>query len=318
MTEDPTRDIVGLHHVTAISGDAQGNHDFYVRALGQRLVKKTVNFDAPEVYHLYYADRVGTPGTVMTFFPFPNAARGRPGRGQATETHYAVPAGSLEFWAARLAAHGGQVLGRAAAFGTERLVAADPEGLGLVLVEAPDDPREPWTGSGVDAGQAVRGFSGVRLAVGGEDAMRAILSGLFGYARTGEEPAEHGVRVRYAKPDDPSAVVELLVDESLPAGVEGAGTVHHVAFRVADRAAQDRVREAVAAAGHRVTPRIDRDYFFAIYFRTPDGILFEVATDEPGFATDEDVEHLGSALRLPDQHEPLRARLERTLPPLAT
>jgi glyoxalase family protein len=312
-----TQDVVGLHHVTAISADAQGNHDFYVRALGQRLVKKTVNFDAPEVYHLYYADRVGTPGTVMTFFPFPGAARGRVGRGQAIETQYAVPEGSLDFWAERIAAHGGAVSGRTRAFGEERLAASDPEGLGLVLVERADDPRAPWTGSGVEAARAVRGFAGVALGVGSEEAMKPILSSLFGFARTGEEPEGEGLRVRYAKPDDPSATVELVVDPTMPAGVEGAGTVHHVAFRVADRAAQDRVREAVAAAGQRVTPRIDRDYFFAIYFRTPEGVLFEVATDEPGFATDEDVEHLGSALRLPSRHEHLRERLERTLPPLA-
>ncbi|MEM9783991.1 MAG: VOC family protein [Pseudomonadota bacterium] len=312
-----TNDIIGLHHVTAISGDAQGNHDFYVRTLGQRMVKKTVNFDAPDVYHLYYADGTGTPGTVMTFFPFPHAQRGRVGRGQVTETFYSVPQGSLDFWAERLATHGGRVLGRATAFGEERLVAEDPEGLGLTLIARADDPRAPWTGAGIDAAHAVRGFAGVALGVGGEDASTAILQGLFGYVRMGEEGVEGGARrIRLAKPDDPSGIVELVIDPAMPQGIEAAGTVHHVAFRVADRAAQQRVQQAVAEAGYRVTPQIDRDYFWAIYFRTPDGILFEVATDEPGFDRDEPVEHLGEALKLPSQHEHLRDQLEQTLPQL--
>ncbi|MEM6971710.1 MAG: VOC family protein [Pseudomonadota bacterium] len=312
-----TTDIIGLHHVTAISGDAQGNHDFYTRVLGQRMVKKTVNFDAPDVYHLYYGDEVGSPGTVMTFFPFPGARRGRVGRGQVTETFYSVPERSLDFWAERLRAHGASVLGRATAFGEERLIATDPEGLGLTLIARADDPRAPWLGAGIEADHAVRGFAGVALGVEGEDASRAILEGLFGYVRTVEENAEGGARrLRFEKPDDPSGLVELVIDAAMPQGVEAAGTVHHVAFRVADRAAQTRVQERVAKAGLRVTEQIDRDYFWAIYFRTPDGILFEVATDEPGFDRDEPVAHLGEALKLPHKHEHLRDRLEETLPKL--
>ncbi|MEM6677224.1 MAG: VOC family protein [Pseudomonadota bacterium] len=309
-------DIIGLHHVTAISGDAQGNHDFYVKALGQRMVKKTVNFDAPDVYHLYYADGVGTPGTVMTFFPFPGARQGRVGRGQVVLTHYAVPEGSLDFWAERLPLHGGQVVGRDTVFGAERLIAQDPEGLGLALVEVAEDPRAPWEAEGIPAEKAVRGFEGVTLGVGGEEASRAILEGVFGYARVGEVAmGEERHVVRYAQPLA-AGVVDLLIDPAMPQGVEAAGTVHHVAFRVADRAAHVRVQEAVAKAGYRVTPQIDRDYFWAIYFRTPDGILFEVATDEPGFDRDEPVETLGEALKLPSQHEHLRPRLEQALPKL--
>ncbi|MEO1776668.1 MAG: VOC family protein [Pseudomonadota bacterium] len=308
-------DIIGLHHVTAISGDAQANHDFYVRTLGQRMVKRTVNFDAPEVYHLYYADGAGTPGTVMTFFPFPGARRGRVGRGQVTETLYAVPVGSLDFWAARIAAAGGRVLGRATAFGEARLIAEDPEGLGLTMVERAEDPRAPWTGE-VAAAEAVRGFAGVAMGVREEGPTAAILTDLFGYARIGEETAGAARRIRFAKPDDPSGLVELVIDPAMPNGLEAAGTVHHVAFRVADRAAQARVQQAVAAAGYGVTPQIDRDYFYAIYFRTPEGILFEVATDEPGFDRDEDPAHLGEALKLPRQHEHLRPRLEQMLPAL--
>ncbi|MEM6488130.1 MAG: VOC family protein [Pseudomonadota bacterium] len=311
-----SHDIIGLHHVTAISGDAQANHRFYTQVLGQRMVKKTVNFDAPQVYHLYYADRTGTPGTVMTFFPFPGAQQGRVGRGQVTETFYVVPAGSLDYWAARLDAHGAQVLGRATTFGEERLIATDPEGLGLTLIARDGDPRAPWDGADVPADKAVRGFAGVAMGVAGEAATAEILTGLFGYARVGEEGAGAARRVRFEKPGEPSGAVELVIDPAMPQGIEAAGTVHHVAFRVADRAAQARVQAAVGAAGHRVTPQIDRDYFYAIYFRTPEGILFEVATDEPGFDRDEPVEHLGEALRLPRQHEHLRGRLEQLLPPL--
>ncbi|MEL6482516.1 MAG: VOC family protein [Pseudomonadota bacterium] len=314
-------DIVGLHHVTAISGDAQANHDFYVKVLGQRMVKKTVNFDAPDVYHLYYADGAGTPGTVMTFFPFPNARRGRVGRGQVVFTHYAVPQGSLDYWAERIAAHGGKAVAKHDAFGAARLIATDPEGLGLVFVEVAEDARAPWTGADVPAEYAVRGFEGVTLGVSGEEATAAILTGIFGYERVGEEvsdSAEGAMRriVRFAQPGVAAGVVDLLIDPALPDGIEAAGTVHHVAFRVEDRAAQDRVRKAVAAQGHHVTPQIDRDYFYAIYFRTPEGILFEVATDEPGFDRDEPMETLGEALKLPSQHEHLRPRLEETLPKL--
>ncbi|MEM6423302.1 MAG: VOC family protein, partial [Pseudomonadota bacterium] len=287
-----------------------------VRVIGQRMVKKTVNFDAPDVYHLYYADGAGSPGTVMTFFPFPGARQGRVGRGQVTETFYAVPVGSLDFWAARIAAQGGEVFGRSEAFGEARLVAADPEGLGLTFIERADDPRAPWTGSGVGEAHAVRGFAGVTLGVAGEAATAKILTGLFGYERLGEETAGGATRVRFAKPDDPSGIVELVIDAAMPMGVEAAGTVHHVAFRVADREAQARIQAAVASAGYRVTPQIDRDYFHAIYFRTPEGILFEVATDEPGFDRDEDPAHLGEALKLPRQHEHLRPRLEASLPRL--
>ncbi|MEL6765724.1 MAG: VOC family protein [Pseudomonadota bacterium] len=314
-------DIVGLHHVTAISGDAQANHDFYVKVLGQRMVKKTVNFDAPDVYHLYYADGTGTPGTVMTFFPFPGARQGRVGRGQVVFTHYAVPQGSLDYWAERIAAHGGKAVAKHDAFGAARLIATDPEGLGLIFVEVAGDARAPWTGADIPAEHAVRGFEGVTLGVSGEEATAAILTGIFGYERVGEEvsdSAEGATRriVRFAQPGVAAGVVDLLIDPALPDGIEAAGTVHHVAFRVEDRAAQDRIRKAVAAQGHHVTPQIDRDYFYAIYFRTPEGILFEVATDEPGFDRDEPVETLGEALKLPSQHEHLRPSLEERLPKL--
>ncbi|MEM7526866.1 MAG: VOC family protein [Pseudomonadota bacterium] len=309
-------DVIGLHHVTAISGDAQRNHDFYVKALGQRMVKKTVNFDAPDVYHLYYADGTGTPGTVMTFFPFPGARQGRVGRGQVVMTQYSVPPGSLEFWEDRLPRFGAKVATRDEAFGAERLIVEDPEGLWLALVEVADDPRAPWAADGIPAEVALRGFEGVTLGVSGEAASASILADLFGYERIGEQAKGGDARlVRYGQAEA-AGTIDLLIDPAMPEGVEAAGTVHHVAFRVPDRAAQERVRQAVAEAGFRVTPQIDRDYFYAIYFRTPDGILFEVATDEPGFDRDEPVSALGEALKLPSQHEHLRERLEQSLPKL--
>lgn len=315
-------DIRGLHHITALSGDAQGNLDFYVRALGLRLVKKTVNFDAPDVYHLYYGDERGDAGTVMTFFPFPNARRGQVGTGQVSVTQFAVPAGALDFWAARLPEHGARIAARETAFGEARLIAEDPEGLPIALVETGrDDSRMPWLGEGIPAEAAIRGFRGATLAVRSADAaaMEAILTGLFGYAPDGEEPSGAGTVRRFSVAGgNPASVIDLRADDGIGRGIEAAGTVHHIAFSVPDRAAQERVRAAIAAAGHDVTPRIDRDYFYSIYFRTPGGILFEVATEEPGFTVDEPLEHLGEELRLPDQHAHLRERLEQTLPPLET
>ena len=311
-------DIRGLHHVTAISGDAQGNLDFYTKGLGLRLVKRTVNFDAPEVYHLYYGNREGTPGTAMTFFPFPGSQRGRVGRGQVSITQFAVPSDSLGFWEDRLPRHGARVLTRETVMGEERLVAEDPEGLPIALVvPAAPDPREPWLAHGVGEGEAIRGFRGVTLALGDGTGVAAILTGAFGYIEAGRQPSGDGTLVRYRLTGgNPADIVDVVSDRTRAPGAEAAGTVHHVAFSVADRAAQDRVRTALTESGQRVTPQIDRDYFWSIYFRTPGGVLFEVATEEPGFAIDEPVERLGESLRLPKQHEHLRTRLERLLPPL--
>ncbi|MEM1383863.1 MAG: VOC family protein [Pseudomonadota bacterium] len=311
-----TRLIHGLHHVTAISGDAQGNLDFYTRGLGLRLVKKTVNFDAPQVYHLYYGDGQGSPGSVMTFFPFPGARAGRVGRGQASITQFSVPPGSLDAWQARLADHRGRFVAREEVFGEERLVAADPEGLLIALVGR-DDDRAPWQVGDVPSGQAIRGFAGVTMAVAAEAPIADILTGTFGYVRRAEMPLGAGRLVRYRQEGVAAGVVDLHIDPALAAGVEAAGTVHHVAFRVADRNAQAEIRDRLLAAGHSVTEAIDRDYFWAIYFRTDEGILFEVATDEPGFMVDEPLDSLGASLQLPRQHAHLREGLEASLPPLS-
>jgi glyoxalase family protein len=304
--------IKGLHHVTSMARDARRNNAFFTDTLGLRRVKKTVNFDAPDVYHLYYADEAGTPGTVMTYFPFPDIARGRPGTGEVGTTVFAVPAGSLPYWQARLAEGGAGKLELGESFGEKRLAFEGPDGDGFALVETSDDPRAPWTGNGVDADHAIRGFHSVAMRLQ-DSGQTAELLRFMGY----EEKERAGNTRRFVVPGGNGA--DLVDIESLPLVSNarlGAGSVHHVAFAVEDRARQLEVRKAIAETGYQVTPVIDRDYFYAIYFRTPGGVLFEVATNEPGFDRDEDRAHLGEALKLPTQHEHLRPRLEKLLQPI--
>lgn len=306
----------GLHHITAISGGAARTQGFYTRVLGQRLVKRTVNFDDPGTWHLYYGDERGSAGTIMTFFPWEQARSGSVGAGQVSLTQYAVPAGSLDAWQARLVEAGVTPIARDTSFGAGRIVLADPDGLLLALVETTGDARAPWTGGDVPEAIAIRGFHGATLALNEEESTARILTGALGYAREGEEPAGAGRLVRYRAAGGGAQVIDLHVDPAMPRGTEGAGTVHHIAFSVPDRAAQAEVSRAMAALGHPTTPQIDRDYFFAIYARTPSGVLFEVATEEPGFTRDETLETLGTSLKIPDQHAHLRARIEAVLPPL--
>ena len=315
MPLDPSP-VTGLHHVTAIAGDAARNADFHVRALGRRLVKRTVNFDDPGTWHLYYGDETGAAGGVMTVFPWAHAPQGAVGAGQVSITQYAVPPGALAFWRARLAAEDVHVVSEAeTVFGETRDVFADPDGLLTALVET-DDPRTPWTTEAIGADVAIRGFHGVTLALREGETTTRILTEAFGYETEGSAPAGGGTVTRLRRTGGVAGVVDLHVDPAMPAGREGVGTVHHVAFSVPDPDAQARVRAALAALGLAVTPRIDRQYFDAVYARTPGGVLFEVATETPGFAIDEPVETLGAALRLPDRYAPHRARIEAALPPL--
>lgn len=307
------RQIRGLHHVTALARDANENNAFFTSALGLRRVKKTVNFDAPDVYHLYYADERGTPGTVMTYFPFPGAARGRPGVGEVGATAFAVPPGALPFWEERLSAHGVTGLGRAELFGEKRLSFPGPDGDGLALVETYDDGREPWTGDGVGEDVAIRGFHSVSLRLA-DEAATAELLGFMNYEDVDTAGAVH--RFAVCGEDNGAGIVDIETLPSAGHARQGAGSVHHVAFAVDNRDSQLAVRRALTEAGYRVTPVVDRDYFFAIYFRTPGGVLFEIATGEPGFDRDEDIAHLGEALKLPAQHEHLRPFLEQHLEPL--
>lgn len=304
--------IKGLHHVTSMAADAQENSDFFTKALGLRRVKKTVNFDAPDVYHLYYGDATGTPGTVMTYFPFPGMRRGRPGAGEVGETGFAVPKGTLSYWQERLGTFGVRGLKQSRAFGQNRLQFAGPDGDGFALVEVAEDDRTPWTGNGVGADEAIRGFHGARMRLRDADASGELLE-FMGYDKI---DMHEGV-TRYATSHGTGAdTIDIETLPGAPQADQGAGSVHHIAFAVENRAAQLEVRRALMDTGYQVTPVIDRDYFWAIYFRTPGGVLFEVATNEPGFARDEDEAHLGEALKLPQQHERLRAQLEKHLQPI--
>ena len=304
--------IKGLHHVTSLASSAQENNTFFTDTLGLRRVKKTVNFDAPDVYHLYYGDETGAPGSVMTYFPFPMAARGRKGVGEVGTTAFSVPKGSLDAWAERLAAAGATNLGRGERFGDKVLAFDGPDGDGFALVEVADDPRAGWTGNGVGEEMAIHGFHSAAMRLKDAGATAELMK-FMGY----EEVDRDGTVTRLAVPNGgPANVIDLEAIADAPFAAQGAGSVHHIAFAVENRARQLEVREALLDTGYQVTPVIDRDYFWAIYFRTPGGVLFEVATNEPGFDRDEDKAHLGEALKLPSQHEHLRQRLEQSLEPI--
>lgn len=304
--------IRGIHHITSMAKDARENNAFFTDILGLRRVKKTVNFDAPEVYHLYYGNEFGMPGSVMTYFPFPNIRRGRAGTGEVGTTMFAVPEGSLGFWRARLSENDVAGLQKDESFGEERLLFAGPDGDGFALVEAPGDSRAAWTAGGVGADAAIRGFHGAHLRLRDGGATAELLR-FMGYS-AGE--ARDGV-TRFVVENGNGA--DFIDVESLPDAApaeQGAGSVHHIAFAVETREKQLEVRKALVDTGYQVTPVIDRDYFWAVYFRTPGGVLFEVATNEPGFDRDEDRAHLGEALKLPQQHAHLRSYLEEHLQPI--
>lgn len=303
--------IKGLHHVTSLASSASENNAFFTGVLGQRRIKKTVNFDAPDVYHLYYGDEVGTPGTVMTYFPFPRAARGKPGVGEVGTTAYAVPRGATKAWAERLSTFDVANISSDIRFGQTRLLFDAPDGDRFALVET-DDPREPWLGEGINADMAIRGFHAADMRLRDAGATAELLT-FMGYQET--DRADNIVRFTTPNGSD-ATIIDIETLPGAAAAQSGAGSVHHIAFAVENRARQLEVREALKDTGWQVTPVIDRNYFYSIYFRTPGGVLFEVATNEPGFDCDEDTAHLGQALKLPSQHEHLRARLEKLLEPI--
>ena len=306
--------ILGLHHITAITDSAQRNLDFYTKVLGLRFVKKTVNFDDPGTYHLYYGDEGGSAGTILTFFPWEGMGPGRRGTGQATEIGYSVPAGSLDFWLKRFEQHGITHNKPAEKFGEQYLTVLDPDGMKLELVVSKTpDPRTPWTTVEIGADVATRGFHHITLTLASIKGTADVLTDIFGYQLIDQ----HVNRYRFATDTvEGAALVDLVEVPGEPRGHVAAGSVHHVAFRVKDDAAHLHFRNKIAAKGFNVTPQIDRDYFHAIYFREPGGVLFEVATDNPGFTVDEPLAQLGTGLMLPKQHEPLRPQLEQRLPKL--
>ena len=307
---------LGIHHVTAIAGEPQRNVDFYVGVLGLRLVKKTVNFDDPGTYHLYYGDGVGTPGTVMTFFPWAHAPKGRRGAGQVVATAFSVAQEALPFWEERLKENGVSVAERIGRFGEEGFAFEDPDGLLLeILALAETDAREGWTDGPVPVENAIKGFAGATLLERDRRKTEDPLMGVLGFRAIGED----GNRFRYEAgggEGEPATVLDVVEDPDAGRGNPVVGTVHHIAFRVPDEGTERVLREEVVSLGYNVTPVLDRKYFRSIYFREPGGVLFEIATDAPGFTLDESVDELGTNLKLPPQYESRRGQLEERLTPL--
>jgi len=306
--------ITGLHHITVIAGDPQENLDFYVGVLGMRLVKKTVNQDVPGTYHLFYADGAAHAGTDLTFFPWPDMATGQSGVGLTVEVALAVPVGSHGYWCERLTRHGVKTAAPETRFGEQLLAFADPHGLPLALVETAD-PREftAWPRSVVPEAYQIRGLHGVRLLERNAAPTTDFLTNTLGFQEAGEE----GGWRRFALPGARSGrVVDIKQLPSERQGTWGTGSVHHVAWRVPDEQRQLKVQSRVQSAGRHPTPVIDRFWFKSVYFKEPGGVLFEVATDGPGFGVDEPLDQLGGTLVLPPWLEPKRSQIESGLQPL--
>jgi glyoxalase family protein len=305
--------ISGLHHVTAIAGDPQRNLDFYAGLLGLRLVKRTINFDDPGTYHFYFGDARGTPGTILTFFPWPGARRGQRGVGQIEATAFAISPDSVGYWLDRFKQQHVTAEKTPARFGEEVIRLTDPDGLLLELTASRSRaPFEPWPDGPVPAEHALHGFHSVSAALEGYERTARLLTESFGYRLI----KEAGNRFRFASPDDdaPGRIVDLLCLPDTGPGRVAAGSVHHIAFRARNDEEQLKWREHLVDLGYNVTPVIDRTYFHSIYFREPGGILFEIATEPPGFTLDEKLDELGMHLRLPQWMESARSQIERVLP----
>jgi glyoxalase family protein len=306
------RTITGIHHVTAIAGEPQRNLDFYTEILGLRLVKLTVNFDDPGTYHFYFGDAKGTPGSILTFFPWVGVPRGRAGTGQVSAASFAVPAESLGYWLDRLSRH--HVEKADARFGEAVLRFEDPDGLPLEMIGTERALEHmSWTGGSVDARHAISGFHSATLLEEGYEKTATLLEKVMGLTPAGTE----GNRYRYVmRPGGAASIVDVVCAPDSRPGRLGAGTVHHIAWRTPDDAQQLSWRNRLVGEGYNVSPVMDRTYFHSIYYREPGGILFEIATDPPGFAFDEPADHLGERLMLPPHVEAYRRGLERALPPL--
>ncbi|QES89450.1 ring-cleaving dioxygenase [Rhizosphaericola mali] len=307
-------EIKGLHHITAIASNAQVNYDFYTKVLGLRLVKKTVNFDDPGTYHFYFGNEVGEPGGILTFFPWQGVRRGTNGTGMATEIGYSVNANSLEFWKDRLTQSKIPFQDIQERFGEQYIKFQDPDGLEISLIgsKTPDD-RAPWTTSEITKNEGLKGFHTVNLSLQKLEPTAEVLTDLLGYDLIGQE----GNKYRFETKAFPTAnLVDITVLPDGARGINSAGTNHHVAFRVENEAAQMELREKILSKGLNITPQIDRDYFYSLYFREPGGVLFEIATENPGFTVDEPLESLGKDLKLPKQYENVRKDIENVLPSL--
>jgi glyoxalase family protein len=304
--------ITGIHHVTAIAASAQGNIDFYAGILGLRLVKKTVNFDASEVYHFYYGDEMGNPGSILTFFPYQGLTNGRHGKGMLNTTSFSVDINSLTYWIDRLKKFGVSQKPLEERFGNELVIYfEDPDGLGLELVFTDKDTRPGSSLGPVAPVHSIKGLYNVEIWEEGYERTAGLLTEQLDHTLI----AEKGNRFRFAASDAPGNYVDLLCSPDSLRGLAGSGTVHHIAFSTPDAAAQLEVRKKILQRKLNPTPVLDRNYFTSIYFREPGGVLFEIATAGPGFAADEEKATLGTALKLPAQFESRRLTIEKSLPP---
>ncbi|MDF2158663.1 ring-cleaving dioxygenase [Algoriphagus sp. CAU 1675] len=305
--------ITGIHHITAIAGNPQANIDFYTGVLGLRLVKKTINFDAPDVYHFYFGDEFGSPGTVFTTFPFTGARKGVKGSGELTYTAFSIPATSLDYWIGRLKKFGIPVSDVLTRFGEQLIRFEDHDGMGIELVANDRDDRKGWIYGHIPFEHSIRGFYGATLNLRAKELTEKLLTQHMDYHFIGEEQG----RFRYGTEGKPGDIVDIVLDKTGQRGMQSAGTVHHIAFRTANTESQLEVQHLLMKHGYMVTEVKDRNYFKSIYFREPGGVLFEIATDEPGFAIDEDEAHLGELIKLPEWAEPARERIEKSLTPVA-
>ena len=305
--------ISGLHHVTAIASDPQPNIDFYVELLGLRLVKRTVNFDDPGTYHFYFGDGIGTPGTILTFFSWPGSRRGVHGSSEVTATAFAVPPGSAGYWLERLKGFHVSAERAPERFGEEVIRFADPDGTVIELIEsASSDAVVSWSGGLVPAQHAVRGFHHVSVSLQNAERTAKLITETFGYHLI----QENGNRARFSASGEGrhGKTIDLISVPDVHPGRIAAGSVHHIAFRVPNDEQQIAWRERLIGQGYQVSPVMDRTYFHSIYFREPGGVLFELATDPPGFTQDESADELGSNLRLPAWLEQVRPQIEKALP----
>lgn len=303
--------IMGLHHITALTSDPQKNLDFYAGILGLRLVKKTINFDAPDVYHFYYGNEVGSPGTILTFFPFPRIPKGRKGKGQLTITSFSIPTNAVDYWLKRLKKFGVSHDEPRQRFGNELFIYfEDYEGLGLELVATQKNVRPQLSNGNIPADCSIRGFHGITLSEESSALTASLLTDILNYEAVGEEHNRH----RFAPKGQSGDYVDIFCHPDELPGISGAGTIHHVAFATPSDETQLEMRSKLLRKGLNVTPVLDRQYFHSIYFREPGGVLFEVATIPPGFLIDEPLEHLGESLKLPPWEEHNRSRIEKELP----
>lgn len=306
--------VTGIHHITAIASDPQRNVNFYAGLLGLRLVKKTVNFDDPSAYHLYYGDTTGTPGSILTFFYWPGLSyQGRVGSGQTTALVFSAPSASLDYWQDRLSRHGVDVQ-RLTRFDEDTLQFSDPDHIPVEIVAVDPDPREGWHGAGIPPQYALRGLHAAELTVSLQEPTESLLTEQMGFRLVRREAN----RARFeAGPGGSGHYADVVTDNQILRGLGGVGTIHHIAWNVPEDVDELRMQQLLQEAGFGVSEVRDRNYFHSIYYRERGGILFEIATGCPGFTIDEAVESLGQTLRLPSQFESNRTTIEKALPPLA-